>query len=73
MKFFTVLALLSIAALATAAPCGHEDNGVQGGSSSNHQDNSVNSNQQDNSSNKEVKQTIGSVGSSTDHSSGLVS
>ncbi|RCI06400.1 hypothetical protein CU098_013810 [Rhizopus stolonifer] len=48
MKFFTVLAILSVAALATAAPCGHGDN------NSNHEDNSKHIN-------KENNQSIGSL------------
>jgi hypothetical protein len=58
MKFFTVLAILSVAALATAAPCGHEDN---------------HSNHEENNKNVDVKQTINNGGSAPAHEGGLVS
>lgn len=60
MKYLTVLAILSVALLASAAPCHdkHEDN-------SNYEDNS-------DSSNKEINQSIGNVGTNS-KSGGLVS
>lgn len=70
MKFLSLLAILSVAALVSAAPC-RDSSHHHGDDNSNYEDNS---NHEDNSSsgNKHITQNIGSVGSSGGNK-GLVS
>ncbi|KAF1801605.1 hypothetical protein V8B55DRAFT_1444133 [Mucor lusitanicus] len=62
MKFLSLLAILSVAVLVSAAPC-RDSSHHHGDDNSNYEDNS---NHEDNSSsgNKHITQNIGSVGSS---------